>query len=87
MNEILEDKEEANTSNIRKSKTASILKEYRKCLVLSLTGGKAQIMDLDSCVTVEVEIPKELKGKGVIEPGRKILFLYREGKYDLGIET
>jgi len=84
MDEIVEivDKEEVKTLNPRKHKSIPMA-EHRKCQVLSLTGGKAQIMDLGNRLTTEIEIPKELKGKGVIEPGRKIVFLYREGKYEI----
>lgn len=59
------------------------LYKRRNGLVLSLTGGKVQIRDLSDHSTFETEIPKELEGKGIVEPGRKIFFLHYEGKYKI----
>ena len=76
-------------AEIRKPRT--VLKEKAKTkpykrrigLVLSLTGGKAQIRDMEDRSTFEIEIPAELKGKGIVEPGKKISFLYHNGKYKI----
>lgn len=72
-------------------KTRTVLKEKAKAkpykrrigLVLSLTGGMAQIRDIEDHSTFETEIPAELKGKGIVEPGREISFLYHKGKYKI----
>lgn len=70
-------------------KTRTVLKakpklyERRIGLVLSLTGGMAQIRDTENRSTFEIEIPRELKGKGIVEPGRKMSFLYHNGKYKI----
>lgn len=77
------------SAEIRKPRT--VLKERPKAklyerrigLVLSLTGGKAQIRDMEDRLTFEIEIPIELKGKGIVEPGRKMSFLYHNGKYKI----
>lgn len=70
-------------------KTRTILKakakphERRIGLVLSLTGGKAQIKDMDNQSTIEMEIPENLKGKGIVEQGKKIPFLHHKGEYKI----
>ena len=70
-------------------KTRTVLKpkaklyERRIGLVLSLTGGKAQIRDTENRSTFEIEIPRELKGKGIVEPGKKMSFLCHEGEYKI----
>ena len=66
-------------------KTKAKLYERRIGLVLSLTGGKAQIRDMEDRSTFEMEIPIELKGKGIVEPGKKISFLYHKGEYKIEI--
>lgn len=76
-----EGREIKKTRTVLKPKTK--LYEQRNGLVLSLTGGKAQIRDINNHSTFEIEIPENLKGKGVIEPGREMPFLYREGKYKI----
>lgn len=77
------------SEEVEAKKTRTVLKpkaklyERRNGLVLSLTGGRAQIRDIKDRSTFEIEIPENLKGKGIIEPGREMTFLYREGKYKL----
>ena len=52
-------------------------------LVLSLTGGMAQIRDMEDHSTFETEIPEELRGKGIVEPGKELSFLYHNGEYKI----
>ena len=71
------------TRTVLKEKTKAKLYERRIGLVLSLTGGMAQIRDIEDHTTFEIEIPAELKGKGIVEPGKKMSFLYHNGKYKI----
>lgn len=68
---------------VRKEKIKAKPYERRAGLVLSLTGGMAQIRDIKDRLIFEIEIPAELKGKGIVEPGRKLSFLYHNGKYKI----
>ncbi len=60
--------------------------ERRNGQVLSVLDDTAQVMDLEDYSTVEIKIPKELKDKGRIEPGKEISFLHYEGKYKIDVK-
>jgi len=53
--------------------------ERKSGQVLSVLDDTAQVMDLEDYSTVEIKIPKELKDKGRIEPGKERPFLHYEG--------
>ncbi len=57
--------------------------ERRSGQVLSITDDTVQVMDLEDYSTIEIKVPKELKEKGRIEPGKEIPFLHYEGKYKI----
>ena len=60
--------------------------ERRSGQVLSVLDDSAQVMDLEDYSTIEIKIPKELKDKGRIEPGKEIPFLHYEGKYKIDVK-
>lgn len=78
-----EEAEMKKTHIVHKEKTKAKQYEQRDGLVLSLTGGMAQIRDMKDRSTFEIEIPMKLKGKGIVEPGKKMSFLYHEGEYKI----
>ena len=53
--------------------------------VLSISGDIAQVMDLETYSTIEIQIPAELRDK--IEPGKEIPFLHYEGKYKIDMRV
>ncbi|MCD6209726.1 MAG: translation initiation factor IF-5A [Methanophagales archaeon] len=57
--------------------------ERRSGQVLSITDDTVQVMDLEDYSTIEIKVPKELKEKGRIEPGKEIPFLHYEGRYKI----
>jgi len=52
--------------------------ERKRAQVISVTGGVAQLMDLETYETFELEIPDELKDK--IEQGKEVIYLESLGK-------
>lgn len=60
--------------------------ERKSGQVLSILDDTAQVMDLGDYSTIEIKIPKELKDKGRIEPGKEIAFLHYEGKYKIDVK-
>lgn len=60
--------------------------ERKSGQVLSVLDDTAQVMDLEDYSTIEIKIPKELKDKGRIEPGKEISFLHYEGKYKIDVK-
>ncbi|MBC8521255.1 MAG: translation initiation factor IF-5A [Candidatus Syntrophoarchaeum sp.] len=60
--------------------------ERKSGQVLSVLDDTAQVMDLEDYSTIEIKIPKELKDKGRIEPGKEIPFLHYEGKYKIDVK-
>ena len=58
--------------------------ERRAGQVLSVLEDIAQIMDIQDYSTIEIKIPKKLKGR--IEPGKEIPFLHYEGKYEIDMK-
>lgn len=60
--------------------------ERKSGQVLSVLNDTAQVMDLEDYSTIEIKIPKELKDKGRIEPGKEISFLHYEGKYKIDVK-
>ena len=60
--------------------------ERRSGQVLSVLDDTAQVMDMGDYSTIEITIPKELKDKGKIEPGKEIPFLHYEGKYRMDVK-
>jgi len=57
--------------------------ERRSGQVLSITDDTVQVMDLEDYSTIEIKVPKEVKEKGRIEPGKEIPFLHYEGRYKI----
>ncbi len=60
--------------------------ERRSGQVLSITDDTVQVMDLEDYSTIEIKLPKELKDKGRIEPGKEIPFLHYEGRYKIDMK-
>ena len=60
--------------------------ERRSGQVLSITNDTVQVMDLEDYSTIEIKLPKELKDKGRIEPGKEIPFLHYEGRYKIDMK-
>ena len=60
--------------------------ERRSGQVLSITDDTVQVMDLEDYSTIEIKVPKELKEKGRIEPGKEIPFLHYEGRYKIDMK-
>ncbi|WP_202318822.1 translation initiation factor IF-5A [Archaeoglobus neptunius] len=52
--------------------------ERKRAQVISITGDVAQLMDLETYETFELEIPDELKDR--IEPGKDVMYLESLGK-------
>lgn len=52
--------------------------ERKRAQVISVTGNIAQLMDMETYETFELEIPEELKDK--IEPGKEVMYLESLGK-------
>ena len=52
--------------------------DKRKAQVLSIMGNEAQLMDMDTYETFNVEIPEEFKDS--IEPGKEIQYMDALGK-------
>ncbi|WP_290598215.1 MULTISPECIES: translation initiation factor IF-5A [unclassified Archaeoglobus] len=52
--------------------------ERKRAQIISVTGNVAQLMDMETYETFELEIPEELKDK--IEPGREVMYLESLGK-------
>ncbi|WP_456327428.1 translation initiation factor IF-5A [Archaeoglobus sp.] len=52
--------------------------ERKRAQVLSVVGDVAQLMDLETYETFELQIPEELKDK--IEPGKEIVYIESLGK-------
>lgn len=52
--------------------------ERKRAQVISVTGGVAQLMDLETYETFELEVPEELKDK--IEQGKEVIYLESLGK-------
>src|SRR3989344_7093559 len=46
--------------------------EKKSAQVLSVTGNTAQVMDMDTYETFEIEIPEELKGE--VSEGKEVLY-------------
>jgi len=60
--------------------------ERRSGQVLSIADDTVQVMDLEDYSTIEIKLPKELKDKGRIEPGKEIPFLHYEGRYKIDMK-
>jgi len=52
--------------------------ERKRAQVISVTGNIAQLMDMETYETFELEIPEELKNK--IELGKEVMYLESLGK-------
>ncbi len=52
--------------------------ERKRAQVISVVGNTAQLMDLETYETFELQIPEELKDK--VEPGKEIVYLESLGK-------
>jgi translation initiation factor 5A len=52
--------------------------ERKRAQVISVVGNTAQLMDLETYETFELQIPEELKDK--VEPGKEIIYLESLGK-------
>ncbi len=52
--------------------------ERKRAQIISIVGNVAQLMDLETYETFELEIPDELKDK--MEPGRDVMYLESMGK-------
>jgi len=52
--------------------------ERKRAQIISVTGGVAQLMDLETYETFELEVPDELKDK--MEPGKEVIYLESLGK-------
>jgi len=52
--------------------------ERKRAQVVSVTGKIAQLMDLETYETFELEIPEDLKDK--IAPGKEVVYLQSLGK-------
>ncbi len=52
--------------------------ERKRAQVLSVVGNVAQLMDLETYETFELQVPDELKGK--VEPGKEIVYIESLGK-------
>ncbi len=52
--------------------------ERKRAQVISVVGNTAQLMDLETYETFELQIPEELKDR--IEPGKEIVYIESLGK-------
>ncbi len=52
--------------------------ERKRAQIISVMGNVAQLMDLETYETFELEIPDELKDK--MEPGKDVMYLESMGK-------
>lgn len=52
--------------------------ERKRGQLLSVTGNLAQVMDMETYETFELEIPENLKDK--VEPGKEVVYLESLGK-------
>ncbi len=52
--------------------------ERKRAQVLSIMGDTAQLMDLETYETFELQIPEDLRDK--IEPGKEVVYLESLGK-------
>lgn len=52
--------------------------ERKRAQVISVVGNTAQLMDLETYETFELQIPEELRDK--IEPGKEIVYIESLGK-------
>ncbi|WP_456469095.1 translation initiation factor IF-5A [Archaeoglobus sp.] len=52
--------------------------ERKRAQIISVTGNIAQLMDMETYETFELEIPEELKDK--MEPGKEVMYLESLGK-------
>ncbi len=52
--------------------------ERKRAQVISVVRNTAQLMDLETYETFELQVPDELKGK--VEPGKEIVYLESLGK-------
>jgi len=52
--------------------------ERKRAQIISVTGNVAQLMDMETYETFELEIPNELKDK--MEPGKEVMYLESLGK-------
>ncbi|AAB90593.1 MULTISPECIES: translation initiation factor IF-5A [Archaeoglobus] len=52
--------------------------ERKRAQIISVTGNVAQLMDLETYETFELEVPEELKDK--MEQGREVIYLESLGK-------
>ena len=52
--------------------------ERKRAQIISIAGGVAQLMDLETYETFELEVPDELKDK--MEPGKEVIYLESLGK-------
>lgn len=52
--------------------------ERKRAQIISVTGNIAQLMDMETYETFELEIPDELKDK--MEPGKEVMYLESLGK-------
>ncbi len=52
--------------------------ERKRAQIISVTGGVAQLMDLETYETFELEVPDELKDK--MEQGKEVIYLESLGK-------
>ena len=52
--------------------------ERKRAQIISVTGTVAQLMDLETYETFELEVPEELKDK--MEQGREVIYLESLGK-------
>ncbi len=52
--------------------------ERKRAQIISVSGDVAQLMDLETYETFELQIPEDLKDK--IEPGKEVVYLESLGK-------
>ncbi len=52
--------------------------ERKRAQIISVSGDTAQLMDMETYETFELQIPDELKDK--IEPGKEVIYLESLGK-------
>ena len=52
--------------------------ERKRAQIISVSGDVAQLMDMETYETFELQIPEELKEK--IEPGKEVMYLESLGK-------
>jgi translation initiation factor 5A len=55
--------------------------DKKKAQVLSIHGDRAQLMDLGSYETFEIDVPEEFKG--VLNPGSEVLYMETMGRRKL----